>query len=277
MPTNVTYEYSRAEQEYHQASTPKEKLEALKKMLSTGPTHKGAEKLRKEIKSKIAKIKEKLKKEAAKKKGGFSFSIKKEGAAQVILIGTPNSGKSTLLNQLTGAKVAVADYPFTTTRPEIGMMDIEGIKIQIVEIPAIVQNFEDTELGPTFLGIARTADLMVLMFNNIEERKLLEKELNDVDTPRMYFNRDQDPKKQIWQNLRIIKVYTKEPGKKPTFPPIALKKSSVIKDMAGRIHKDFLKRFSYAKVWGKSAKFPGQMCGLNHKLEDGDIVEIHLK
>jgi len=47
--------------------------------------------------------------------------------------------------------------------------------------------------------------------------------------------------------------------------------------MAEQVHKDFIKKFRFARIWGKSAKFPGQMCGINHKLKDDDIVELHLK
>lgn len=281
MPTNVTVEYAVAEREYQQASTNTEKLKCLEKMLSTCPTHKGCEGLRAEIKTKISKLKEKFKKEREQKKKGFSLAIKKEGAAQVVLIGPPNSGKSTLLKQLTGAKVEIAGYPFTTTKPEIGMMDVDGIKIQIIEIPAITKDFEETEQGPTFLGIIRTADLMVWFYNTKEEKQLLKKELADIKIPKVDYQRsnqkNNNPKQLIWQSLNIIKVYTKEPGKKPSFPPVPLKKGSTIKNMASKIHKDFIKKFNYARIWGSSARFPGQTCGINHKLKDNDIVELHLK
>jgi ribosome-interacting GTPase 1 len=277
MPTNVTYEYSVSEQEYHKAQTLDQKLKALKKMLATVPKHKGTEKLQKEIKEKIRKLKYKKEKAAKQKKTGFSLSVKKEGAAQVVLVGTTNSGKSTLLKELTGAKVDIAEYPFTTIKPEVGMMDIDGIKIQIVEIPAIIKDFEDTEMGPTFLGIIRTADLMVWLYNSTEEKKLLKKELADVNIPKIDYRKNPEPKQLIWKSLGIIKVFTKEPGKKPSFPPIALKKDSTIKNMAQKVHKDFIKRFRYAKIWGKSARFPGQQVGINHKLEDGDIVQLHMK
>ena len=67
MPTNVTAEYAAAELEYAKAKTSEEKLKALQDMLSKAPTHKGAEKLRQEIKTKIAKLKSQLKKEKAQK------------------------------------------------------------------------------------------------------------------------------------------------------------------------------------------------------------------
>ena len=59
--------------------------------------------------------------------------------------------------------------------------------------------------------------------------------------------------------------------------PITLKAGSTIKDMAEHVHKDFLKKFNYARVWGKSAKHDSMKVGLDHRLEDDDVVEIHLK
>jgi hypothetical protein len=277
MPTNVTVEYAVAESEYTEAKTNSEKLKALQKMLSLAPTHKGAEKLRQNIKTKIAKLKEQLKKEAVKKKGSAGLSVPKEGAAQIVLVGPANTGKSTLLKKLTGAKVEIADYPFTTTKPEVGIMDYKGIKLQIVEIPAIVKNFQETENGNTYLGIIRQADLIVLLFNTEEEYKLLQKELSDIGIKRIIYNPNNNIKEDIWRSVGLIKIYTKEPGKKPSYPPFALKKGSTIENMAKHIHKDFIKRFKFARVWGKSAKFGGQRCGITHKLEDDDIVEIHLK
>ena len=122
MPVNATYEYVEAQKKVDEAKTPQEKIKALESLLSACPTHKGAEKLRQEIKTKISKLKEKIEKERSKKASGFSISIKKEGAAQITLVGLTNSGKSTILKNLTGAKVEIADYAFTTKMPEIGVM-----------------------------------------------------------------------------------------------------------------------------------------------------------
>ncbi len=277
MPTNATAEYSAAEIEYQKAGTTEEKLKALENMLREAPSHKGAENLRSDIKNKIAKIKGKIKKEKAQKKVGYSISIKKEGAAQVLLVGTTNSGKSTLLNKLTGSNAKIATHPFTTIKPEIGMLDYKGIKIQIVELPAIVKNFEETENGRAYLAIMKQAELIVLLFSTPEEYELLRNELYNIETRKIIYNENSNIADDIWRNLNLIKVYTKEPGKKPAYLPISLQKNSTVADLAKTVHKDFLKKFRFARIWGSSAKFGGQQVGLTHKLEDDDIVEVHLK
>ena len=118
---------------------------------------------------------------------------------------------------------------------------------------------------------------MVLLFNDEEEYKLLQKELDEIKTKRMIYNEESDVKEDIWRNIELIKVYTKEPGKKPSYPPFALKKGSIIRNMAKHIHKDFIRKFRFARVWGRSAKFGGMRTGLDHRLEDDDIVEMHLQ
>lgn len=276
MPINATYEFGLAEKKFYDASTPEEKLKALQEMLSTAPSHKGAENLRDGIKRKMAKYKSLIKKEKQGKKGKNKFGIKKEGAATICLVGTTNSGKSTLLKKLTGAKVEIASYPFTTKKPEMGVMDYHGIKIQVIEIPAIFEGFSKSENGPSLLSIVKSSDLMVWMFNTPGEKDILDRELGDIKIPKLIISSDHAPD-QIWKSLNLIKVYTKQPGKKKDYPPIALEKGNKVKDIVSYVHKDFLRRFRFARVWGKSAKFEGQSMGLDHVLEDDDVVELHIK
>lgn len=274
MPTNVTPQYGKAEEEYSKASTPAEKLKALQKMIMLIPKHKGSESLQSEIKQKISRYKSILMKEKAQKKKGFQISVKKEGAATVMIIGTTNSGKSTLLKSITNAKPKIDTYKFTTKRPQYGMMDYGGVSIQVVEIPAFVENFIDTPQGALYLGIIRQADLLIILGDS----KLVLKELMDNDLSLNYilYKGEENIKDMIWNRLGIIRVFTKQPSKKPTKLPLALNKEDCIRDMAGYIHRDFIKKFKFARVWGKSAKHNGQRAGLNHKLKDLDVVELHM-
>ena len=310
MPINAGYEYGEAQKKVNEAKTPEEKIRALEYLLSVSPAHKGSERLRQEIKTKISKLKEKVEKERSKKGGGFSLSIKKEGAAQVALVGVPNSGKSFILNKLTGAKVEIADYPFTTKMPEVGVMDYNGVKVQIVEVPAIFPGFMDSDKGPSFLAIARSADLVAVVIDGNssceDDLKIISEEFEKgfVSLKKIKNNKSEgeikkcvvvvnkvmknfkcpypvcwidDLKQGIWNMLDLIYVRTKMPGKKPDWPPVALKKGSKVEDLASIVHKDFIKNFKYARIWGKSVKHDGTNVGLDHTLAEGDIVEVHTK
>ena len=276
MATNLTPQYQKAEEEYHQAKTFSEKLAALTRMLREIPKHKGTETMQQQIKQRMAKLKITEEKQRQQKKGRHGFALKREGDALIVLVGTVNSGKSTLLNKLTGAHAEVADYPFTTRMPEMGVMDYHGVKIQVVEIPAVVNNFVDTKMGPTFLSLIKQAQLMVMLFRNPEEKVLLDRELVDVQTRRLMYNRQENFNDMIWMNLGLVKVYTKQPGKKKEDKPLALKNGATVRDVAEIVHKDFLKRFKFARIYGKNAKFEGQMVGLDHVMKDDDTVELHL-
>jgi uncharacterized protein len=279
MATNVGFEYQRAEEEYREAGTPSEKLKALNKMLRLVPKHKSSERLQASIKERIAKLKGSIERQKKAKGSGFSLSVKKEGAAQICLVGKTNSGKSTLLKSLTGANVEIAGYEFTTKKPEFGIIDYMGVKLQIVEIPAVVENFENTVLGPTYLAILKQADLIIMLFNSPEDKSFLDNELKDVETKRLIYNKQDEKKlaKEIWKKLDIIKVYTKQPGKEKDLPPIALPRGTTVRELAGRVHKDFIKMFRFARITGRSAKFQGQSVGLDHRLADNDVVELHMQ
>lgn len=277
MPTNVTIEYQKAEKKFFEAGTLEEKLKALREMLATSPSHKGAEKLRKQIKERIARFKRIVEESRTKKGARIKTSIKKEGAARVVIVGTPNSGKSTLLSKLTNAKPEIADYPFTTKKPEVGILDYKGVKIQIIEIPAITENFIEKEKSALYLSIIREADLIIVTYNNLEERKLVLTELKENGINIKLLDFKDVSEDRIWENLGLIKIYTKQPGKKKEEKPVALEKGSTIRNLAEKVHKDFVKKFKFARVWGKSAKFDGQTVSLEHVLNDEDIVEIHLK
>jgi hypothetical protein len=168
MPANLSPAYFKAEERYHQARTLEEKIQATQELIRVAPKHKGSERLLKTLKHRLAKLKDELERQKTRRRGGGgpSFQVKREGAAQVALVGMPNSGKSTLIKSLTRAEPEVGDYPFTTTLPVPGMMDLEDIQIQLVEVPAIVEgSSEGRGLGGLPLSTARNADLIALVID----------------------------------------------------------------------------------------------------------------
>ena len=183
MPANVTLEFDQARINYEQAKSPEAKLTALLEMQRFAPAHKGGENLRKDISRKIAAVRRDMDKQKLqeKKAKGSSISVPKEGVGQIVLVGLPNSGKSTLLKRLTNVDVEIAPYKFTTTKPAVGMLDFHGGKIQLVEIPAIVKGSSSGKFnGPQLLALIRNADAIILVAENNEAENILGEELGNA-------------------------------------------------------------------------------------------------
>ena len=270
MPANLPVEYFKLEREYWKASTKKEKIRILQQMIAVIPKHKGSEHLIGDLKKRIAKLKEEVRKEEKKKKSlARRVGIKKEGAAQVCLVGYPNTGKSYLMNKLCNTKLASTQIPFETTEPAIGTMFYKGIKIQLVEIPSVYEGFYDKKR--IYVGIAKNADLVVIVGDSSAE-----KEIGDVKNKTYIKSTDdiEKIKEKIWNALDLMIIYTKEPGKKVK-EPLAMKKGSTVKDLGEDIHKDFIKKFKYAKIIKQNGRI--KQVGLKYVLEDGDAVEFHLR
>jgi ribosome-interacting GTPase 1 len=158
MPANLPPEYFNAEKRFKQAATSAEKIAALEDLIATVPKHKGTDKLRADLRRRLSQ----LRKEAiSKKKGGRGdlYVVQKEGAAQIALVGFPNSGKSSLLASLTKAVPVIAEYPISTLAPLPGMMPFEDIQIQLVDLPPIGNESTDGWVS----GILRYTDALLLI------------------------------------------------------------------------------------------------------------------
>lgn len=289
MPVNAGPEYFLAEKKYLQANTKEEKILALEEMIRSLPKHKGAEHLLAQLKKRLANVKlKKSGKASAKPK----FSIRKEGAAQVCIFGLTQSGKSTLINSLTNVRTKVADHQYTTKTPVVGMMGYGDLQIQLIEIPSTFKS--------EFFSSLHSADLLIMLVDSTANEELQIGELskilgeNNLDKKKTIVVRNKSSvcklnpicidakngmgldelKTEIWNNLSLIRVYTKSPGKSKDLPALALRKSSTVKDVAKQIHKDFLKTFKFARIFNNT-KFSGQKVGLDYKLRDMDTVEIH--
>ncbi len=163
MPANLSPEYKAAEAAFRKAREPRERLDRLREMLRTIPKHKGTDHLQADIKHRIKELSEELEgpRKGGAARGGPALVIRPEGAAQIALIGPPNSGKSSLHARLTGSSAHVAPYPFTTQYPEPGMMPHEDIHLELIDLPAVSPEHP----VPWLAGTLQTADACLLIID----------------------------------------------------------------------------------------------------------------
>lgn len=145
MPANVSPEFKKAREAFQKAREPAERLACLKEMLRTIPKHKGTEHLQADLKTRIKELTAEI---AGPRKGaartGPAHSVPRDGAAQIALIGPPNSGKSSLHARLTGSHAEVTPYPNTTHAPLPGMYNYEDVQFQLIDLPPISADFMES-------------------------------------------------------------------------------------------------------------------------------------
>ncbi|MCD6210777.1 MAG: GTP-binding protein [Methanophagales archaeon] len=339
------------------------------------------------LKAKLARLRErKLAKATATATGkgtGTGFDIKRAGDATVAMVGFPSVGKSTLLNRLTNANAEVASYDFTTLRVIPGTLHYKGTRIQILDVPGLIQGASyGRGRGKEVISALRNADLILFILditnNAVKQHEILARELYnsgirinsrppnvsihklsrggiriestvevDEDFIRAVLTeyrihnaeviiREREPitpeefidavignrkyldaitvinkidlaepsmlesirkrypdavfisaegninlealKERIYAALGFIQIYMKPQGAPPDMHnPLVLRRYSTVADACAAIHRDFLAKFRYAQIWGRSVKYAGQRVGLTHVLADGDIVSIVLR
>ena len=353
-----------------------EKLKALEDEMARTQKNKATEYHIGILKAKIAALRREI---IAPKKSGVKtggFDVKKSGDATVVFIGLPSVGKSTLLNALTGAKSKTASYAFTTLTCIPGVMDYDGAKIQLLDLPGIIVGAKEGKgRGKEVLAVARNADLVLILLDVFQPGILpnIKEELAGIGIrldempPQIYFskkirggveinttvkltklnekmilgilneygihngqivfrqdasveqlidlmaaNRKYIPslvvlnkvdmvsqeylknlgfnyvpvsaekgmhiealRKAIFDKLNMMRVYTKPRAEEADLKePMMMRNGSTIPDACARLHRDLVRDFKHAFVWGRSAKFPGQKVGLEHVLQEGDIFTI---
>lgn len=336
------------------------------------------------LKAKIARLREEADKRRAVSSGvrGKGFAVKKHGDATVGIVGFPSIGKSTLLNQLTGASSKVGDYDFTTLDTIPGMLFYKGAEIQLLDLPGLISGASHGRgRGREVLSAVRSVELLLFMVDaqDLQQLKVIEDELykaglrlnqrppdvitrkqsqggitvntttpltkvseltvksiasefviNAEITVRQDVTEDQlidhfsqnrvympalvvinksdmappdvvqramqqirtrgydvvsisartgsklnELREKVFLHLRLIRVFMKPVGKKADMEkPLILREGQTIADACRKIHRDFQRNFRYATIWGHSARHAGQKVGLEHVLQDGDILTL---
>ncbi|MBU0756469.1 MAG: GTP-binding protein [Nanoarchaeota archaeon] len=334
------------------------------------------------VKAKIAKLKEKEFVRKSQGKKGEGYTVKKSGDATVILVGFPSVGKSTLLNAITNAESKTAAYDFTTLSVIPGLLEYKQSKIQLLDVPGIVEGASDgSGRGREVLSVIWNSELVIILLDihalnqydtilkelydarirldkkvpyvrikkkdkggihiasmfrlnmthqtikailnefkvinadilirsKIDEDQLIDViegnkkyvpsvvVMNKIDTASpelitktkerfpdaIFISAEKEIgleqlKERIFTQLGFMRVYLKEPGKKPDLDePMILFNGATLLDLCKKIHKDFVQKFKFARIWGTSVKYEGQMkIKTDHVLLDKDIVELHMK
>lgn len=308
------------------------------------------------------------------------FDVAKTGVARIGFVGFPSVGKSTLMSKLTGTFSAVAEYEFTTLTTVPGVLQYKGAKIQMLDLPGIIEGAKDGRgRGRQVIAVARTCSLIYIVLDVLKpltHKKIIEKELegfgirlngsppnitikqkerggisvtqtvpltqldsdaikailseykihnadivfrcdasaddlidiiegNRVYIPCVYalnkidqitieeldlvyriphavpisghheWNFD-DLLEKTWEYLDLVRIYTKPKGQLPDYTsPVVLKRSRcTVLDFCNAIHKAILPQFKCALIWGSSVKHNPQKVGLDHPLNDEDVVQI---
>ncbi len=161
MPANLTPDYLAAERRYREARTIPDKMAALQEMMATIPKHKGTDKMVGDIKKRMARLRqESTRKSGAVRQKPF-WHVDREGAGQVVLVGSPNSGKSSLLRASSNAPPDIADFPFTTRAPMPGMVLFQNVQIQVLDLPPVALG----RTPPWVRGLIKAADAVALVFD----------------------------------------------------------------------------------------------------------------
>jgi len=229
-----------------------------------------------------------------------SIAVRREGAAQIALVGAPNAGKSSLLQALSAIQIRTGDYAFTTTRPLPATTRIGGVLVQLVEIPGLLAGAAgDRGGGRALLGVLRNADAILWCHacdRPLDELEAIRAEvaLAGIELPSLLAatKADEAPpfthaelrvvpvsvlddasldrlREELWALTGLVRIHLRDSG-----DPLAFQPPVTVLDVAHTIHHELGASCTGARIWGPSARFEGQRVGPAHELEDGDAVEI---
>jgi small GTP-binding protein len=240
-----------------------------------------------------------------------SLAVRREGAAQVALVGAPNAGKSSLLQALSEIQIKTGDYAFTTLRPVPALTRIRGVLVQLVEIPGLIEGAADGRGdGKALLGVLRNADAIVfcqavnaspdelrvvraevaaagiekqaaLVATKLDEAapgdlERLAEAFRDLETIGVSVLDEESLdalRDLVWRLTGLLRVFLRR-GKDVEDEPVALHPGATVVDVADTIHHELAAACTGAHLWGPSARFDGQRVGRDHEVADGDTVEI---
>lgn len=242
------------------------------------------------------------------------FIVAKAGHLTALLVGLPNVGKSYLFHRLGGDGASIADYPFSTTIPAVHLASLDNLRIQIVDLPPLdegaVEGLPYGEKLRRMLGLADVLCVVLDASGDVELQELvLSEELSSLgvelqaESVLVLDNRASetaDPDAPVPNTVlagtraplrsegdfhgvlaRIaaaggyVAIYAKPPGQSTEEADrLWVERGATVNDLAVSVHRELAGRLTGARVWGESARQPGQRVSAEHSVADGDVVEL---
>ncbi len=265
-------------------------------------------------------IKDKLRQELSEievmekaKKASRRSSITKKETPQFLVIGVTNSGKSTLINNLCGTEIPVAEYEYTTTEPQFGAMVHEGIKFQLVELPAISEG--GWIYDKSTLGMVYSTDCLIIVGRSFEDFSVVLRELEEQNielipkrlgggfaqtSPRtiptilvkeenlglishnslknVASNNITEIKRAMFETINSTRVYTMNSFNEiEDVPVVFYQETLIVKDVVNKINKSKMDVFKDAVVLEGGPNGRRKRVGITYELKDKDVIHLTFK
>jgi ribosome-interacting GTPase 1 len=262
-------------------------------------------------------LKDKLRRELAEiermesaRKASRSRTKTKKSTPQFCVIGAANCGKSTLINNLAGTDIPVEPYPFTTTEPQYGALDYDGIKCQLVEIPAIYDGCWSSDKST--LGMIYSTDCIMILGRSLEDFELVLNELAQQNIeligermtdgfiqtlPRkiptfLIYEKDaktlpsshlkkiaSENSEEIKQNMiklaKPVRIYTMNSFNEIEDQPIVFYKDKItVKEVIQKVYRGKEEFFKDALILEGGPNGRRKRVGITYKLSDKDVIHL---
>ena len=147
----------------------------------------------------------------------------------------------------------------------------------------VIREDIDSEQLVDFITGNKTYAKSITVLNKIDlvDKKFLKKASKKIKSEFIQVSADanvniEELRDRLYEELQFIRIYLRPKGGKTDYKePLIVRKGDTVLEVCNKLHRKLRRDFRYALVWGKSVKFGGQRVGLNHVLQDEDVLTIH--
>ena len=305
MAKNQDVAFDLKRKELNHAKTIEDKIKILEELAALNPRGTEALQSRTRFKKELENLRNKKPSKGKGQSSGLYQGITYD--RQLVLVGQTNTGKSTLLEMLSGSHPKISENPYTTYKPEIGIWHMLDVPVQIIEIPALYlgesddSKFNFIRNSDVICITGRTIDDIAQTVSYLEDYLIIPSSDINPLVPHKYQKKDEIIYKPTflatWENLdfpellqvnisddtaiatatynflNIMRVYSFRDGEVDGLPVVFSNQSIVtLRDFADKFDKSGRKGFKKGKLFSENASFRGQTIGMDYELSDGDKI-----